>query len=245
MIFLNVSLEESVTSRRVLCAKPDKFKSVKNLIIYSVFIAALICCGSLNAAAQGEVLTNLKIIEMARVGLGSEIILKKIKNSPGAYDVSVNGLSELKKAGVSDEIITVIMEIDDAKAVSNIAEKPVSTEPKTAAQLLREAKNIAFVKGSAYPSLKEVESSLMSRERSERWRRFNLNIVQDQTNADLICEIGHDFLTHYNFRVTDVKTGRTIAASGVTSLGGALAGNVANKLIKRLNEVLSSEEKTK
>ena len=64
-----------------------------------------------------------------------------------------------------------------------------------------------------------------------------MTITQYESDADLIVDIGHDFGTHYNFRVTDVKTGSVIAASGVSSLGGALAGNVADKLIKKLNEI--------
>jgi hypothetical protein len=83
----------------------------------------------------------------------------------------------------------------------------------------------------------------MKRDRRQAWDKFNLTITQNGFDADLIVEIGREFLTHYNFRVVDAKTGKTIAASGVTSVGGALAGNVADKLIKRLNEVLANESK--
>jgi hypothetical protein len=112
---------------------------------------------------------------------------------------------------------------------------------KTPSQLLREAKTIAFKKNSLYPKIKEVEGSLLKQSRLGKWNKFELTITQYVADADLLVDIGHDFGTHYNFRVIDVKTGRVIAASGVTSLGGALAGNVADKLIKRLNEVSSEK----
>lgn len=219
----------------------------------TTLIILILLWSIVTANAQSEMLTNSQIVEMTRAGLGNAVVLKKINNSGGDYDVSVSGLTELKKAGVSDEIISAILEIESAKPKLAANEDKSKTAvkkndaPKTTAQLLREAKTIAFVKGSAYPSLKEVEGSLMNRERSTRWQKFNLRIVQNREDADLICEVGHDFLTHYNFRVTDIKTGTVITATGVTSLGGALAGNVADKLIKRLNEILldSNEEKTK
>jgi hypothetical protein len=83
-----------------------------------------------------------------------------------------------------------------------------------------------------------VESSVLKR---LDWHKFNLAVTRNREEADLIVEINHEFLAHYAFRVVDQKTGKVLTASGVTSLGGALAGNIAEKIIKRFEEVLAND----
>ncbi|MDQ4122284.1 MAG: hypothetical protein M3209_12665 [Acidobacteriota bacterium] len=220
-------------------------------LIKFVFFAAFVFGAFSSALAQTETLTNAEIIKMSQAGLNKQIILEKISVSTAKFDLSTDELVNLKKEGVDDEVISAMFEVSRKTGKQNAGtlvepnpNPPTKKDPdKTAAQLLREAKTIAFSKSSLYPALKDVESSLMKRERRARWERFNLTIVQSGFDADLIVQIGREFLTHYNFRVVDTKTGRIIAASGVTSLGGSLAGNVADKLIKRLDEVLANEPK--
>lgn len=220
-------------------------------LIRFVFIAAVIFFAFSTASAQAETLTNAEIIRMSQAGLNKQIIIQKISVSTAKFELSTDELVNLKKAGVDDEVIAAMFDVSRKVSKQNagtLAEPNPNPPPKkdpdkTAAQLLREAKTISFTKSSAYPALKDVEGSLMTKERRARWERFGLTITQNGFDADLIVQIGREFLSHYNFRVVDSKTGRTIAASGVTSLGGALAGNVADKLIKRLNEVLANEPK--
>lgn len=200
------------------------------------------------ANAQAEVLTNSKIAEMTKAGLGKQLILTKINSSAGNYDTSADALIALKKDGVDDEVVAAMMEVVNktSKQNRNISAEtnplpPVKADAnKTAAQLLKEAKTIYFLKQSLYPSLSDLESSLLKR---PRWDKFNLTITRNGEEADLIVEINREFLTHYAFRVLDQKTGKVITASGVTSLGGSLAGNIADKIIKRFNEVLANEVK--
>lgn len=212
--------------------------------------STIICLILLLTAKIGaqEILTNRTVVEMTAAKLGKTIILDKITRTPGAYDVTAAALIELKKAEVDDEIIRAMIAVFDKTSKQN---RNLSAETnrlpvvkfdanKTAAQLLREARTIIFVKHSLFPSLSDLESTMFKR---ERWNKFNLTITRAEDEADLICEINHEFLSHYAFRVTDRKTGKVIAASGVTSLGGSLSGNVANKIIKRFNEVLADENK--
>lgn len=57
---------------------------------------------------------------MTQAGLSRELIIRKIKVSKGKYDTSAQNLIELKKAGVSDEIIALMM---DEKCNSDSSEK--------------------------------------------------------------------------------------------------------------------------
>ncbi|HEX9931008.1 MAG TPA: hypothetical protein VGB02_20910 [Pyrinomonadaceae bacterium] len=216
-----------------------------------VFLTAFVLGAFSAINAQTETLTNAEIVRMSQAGLSKQIIIQKISVSTAKFELTTDELVNLKKAGVDDDVIAAMLEVSrkiNKQNAGTLVEPNPNPPPKkdpdkTAAQLLKEAKTISFSKSSVYPALKDVESSLMNKERRARWESFNLTIVQNGFEADLIVEIGREFLTHYNFRVVDAKTGRTIAASGVTSMGGALAGNVADKLIKRLNEVLANESK--
>lgn len=227
---------------------------MKNYLSSILQIASLLLLLTIFAGAQTEVLTNADVIAMSKAGLESETIIAKIKTSETKFETTAKALIELKTDGVNDKVIAAIVERaqndeklktrrvetvkDGSTDLSEVAPAPTrSVNYQTPAQLLLAAKTIAFKKDSIYPKLKELESSLLKKSRAEKWNKFNLIITEYEADADLLVEIGHDFGTHYNFRVLDVKTGRVIAASGVTSLGGALAGNVADKLIKRLNEV--------
>lgn len=231
---------------------------MKNSLKY-IFQTSLVLAMTLAINAQKEILTNGEIIEMSKAGLQRDVILTKIRTSETKFDTTAKALIELKKEKVDDAVISEI--ISTAKEDERLETRRVETvktgntelseaapaptrnvDYKTPSQLLREAKTIAFKKNSAYPKIKELESSLLKKARVEKWNKFGLVITQYVADADLLVEIGHDFGTHYNFRVVDVKTGRVITASGVSSLGGALAGNVADKLIKRLDEVLTESK---
>lgn len=229
-----------------------KFSSISQTLL--LFLASAVFIG-----AQTEVLTNADVIAMAKAGLQSEVIIEKINSSESSFDTTAKSLIALKAEKVDDKIIAAVIakarsdeklktrRVENVKTgnteLSEAAPAPTrGVEYKTAAQLLRDARTIAFKKDSVYPKIKELESSLLKQSRLTKWNKFNLTITEYEADADLLVEIGHDFGTHYNFRVLDVKTGRVIAASGVTSLGGALAGNVADKLIKRLNEVAGAKQ---
>ena len=225
---------------------------MKHNFFLKIIAIVAILLGSISAApAQAETLSNAEIVKLSQAGLSKQIIVEKIRVSNGNYDLSADGLIALKKAAVEEEVIAAMFDVSRRVSKQNVSDSiepnpnppPKKDTNKTAAQLLREAKTVSFTKNSLYPALKDVEGSLMTGVRRAKWERFGLTIMQNGFDSDLVVEIGHEFLSHCNFRVVDAKSGRTIAASGVTSLGGALAGNVADKLIKRLNEVLANESR--
>ena len=206
------------------------------------------------AHAQTETLTNAQIIEMAKIGLGGEIVLSKIRASEGNYDVSAAALIELKKAGLSDAIISAIME----KATSNRQPKSASTQqgysenaqttelnqlgaslpsPK---EVIKRARTIALVKDSLQPSRQALEKELMKR---PQWKNLNLTIERYKNKADLYVEIGFvpmSWITHrYVYRIFDRRSG-TVLAAGETTSWGSLAENLAKHITKSLATLAAS-----
>ncbi len=215
---------------------------------------ALVSFGALTAFSQTEVLTNAQIIQLVKAGLGKDLIVNKIKTAEGNYDISVNGLVELKQGGVDDVIVAVIME---KAARQRPAEKPAVTPttpvastpastlaPVTVAGAAKEAvmsaKTIAFVKSSINPSRQGLEKALLS---NADWKKLNLTITRYKDTADLFVEIGFvpmSLVTHrYVYRIYDRRTG-TVLAAGETTSWGSLSEHLARKVSKSLMDILNN-----
>lgn len=204
--------------------------------------------------AQTETLTNAEIVEMTRAGLGAQIIVQKINSSDANFDISAKALIELKKAGVTDEVIQAVIEKNRATPVKpTAAQTQASTESQptpptenkalienkavTPDAALRTAKTIALVKSSLHPSRQALEKELMKR---ADWKKLNLTLVRYKESADLYVEIGYvslSWLTHrYVFRVYDRRSGAVLIA-GETTSWGSLAENLAREISKKLSAV--------
>lgn len=64
---------------------------------------------ALFAQVNNDTLTNKSIIELKKINLGVDVIKMKITKSNCAFDLSVDGLIQLKKNGVSDDIIACML----------------------------------------------------------------------------------------------------------------------------------------
>jgi hypothetical protein len=63
------------------------------------------------ALASGQpALTNDSIIKMLKAGLGEDLIVSTVKTQPGRYSIGLDDLIALKGAGVTDKIITAMVE---------------------------------------------------------------------------------------------------------------------------------------
>jgi hypothetical protein len=78
---------------------------------------SLFCCVLLVVAlsspflrAQDTEITNTRVIEMTKLGLGDDIIIARIKTGTCKFAVSDNDLAGLKKANVSDKVIAAMLE---------------------------------------------------------------------------------------------------------------------------------------
>ncbi len=61
------------------------------------------------APQQGDVMTNETIVELVQAKTGEKLIIDLIKRSRTQFDVSLQAILRLKKAGVSDAIIEAMM----------------------------------------------------------------------------------------------------------------------------------------
>ncbi len=71
-------------------------------------VAAAVSFNPLMAQAA-DAMNNATVVELQKLGLGEGVILEKIRSSKGTYDVSINGLKELKAAGVTDNVIQAMI----------------------------------------------------------------------------------------------------------------------------------------
>ena len=217
----------------------------------AVLITAVFIFSSLTAFGQTETLNNETVIGMSRAGLSAEIISRKIISAQSAFDISVAGLIELKKAGVDDGIITLMMERTEtavprpltpavAGSISgSLPAVPEDESSRTTADVTASAKTIALGKSSLQPSRQALEKELMRR---KDFQRLNLTILRYKEQADLFVDIGYvsgSWLTHrYVFRIYDRRSGAVIAA-GETTSWGSLAENLARHISKRLGAARS------
>lgn len=219
---------------------------------YLIKTLFLTTCLAFSIGAQTEILTNATIIEMSKVGLEKEIILKKINDSPNNFDVSANALIELKKANVAAEVIALMMDKSEPKTVPNkLNDNPQSyseSAPTNEAQqfsaavvtpkeaLLR-AKTVAILKSSLQPSRQALEKALFKR---KEWQKYNLTLVRYKQDSDIYIEIGYvpfSWISHrYVFRIFDRRTG-TIITAGETTSWGSLADHLAREITQKIDAV--------
>jgi hypothetical protein len=55
-------------------------------------------------------LTNKDVIDMSRLGLSEALIIQKINTAKSAFDVSIPALKSLKESGVSDAVVSAMMQ---------------------------------------------------------------------------------------------------------------------------------------
>ncbi|WP_170227801.1 hypothetical protein [Mucilaginibacter frigoritolerans] len=80
-------------------------------------------------AQQSTVVTNTTIIQLHKAGISKDIISTKIVNSACSFDLSTEGLIALKKEGVPDDIITIMI-AKGSTATQNAATNPeLALEP--------------------------------------------------------------------------------------------------------------------
>lgn len=74
------------------------------------FFLSLVCCLTVSLANAQEVITNESVVQMLELGFDDALIIDKIYTSDVKFDASLTALGKLKKAGVSSEVLSVIME---------------------------------------------------------------------------------------------------------------------------------------
>ena len=88
-----------------------------NLLLICLLVFSFILIGGSNAFAQDETMTNEEVISLAKAGLNESIIVNKIKTSKSSFDLSTDNLIKLKQAGVSDNIVTAMLEAKSGRSI--------------------------------------------------------------------------------------------------------------------------------
>lgn len=73
-------------------------------LLFAVFIVT--------AQEKKEKLTNTSIVSLHKAGLGKDVLIAKIQSSDCTFNMNTEGLVELKKAGVPDEVIAAMVNRD-------------------------------------------------------------------------------------------------------------------------------------
>ena len=80
-------------------------------------------------ATAGQALTNDDIIKLVQIKLGDSLIITKIRSSACAFDTSVDGLTRLKQAGVSDAVLQAMVEAGGQPVAAPAAPAAQPTPP--------------------------------------------------------------------------------------------------------------------
>jgi hypothetical protein len=73
----------------------------------AILLTTLICLSA--TAQQTDTLTNEKVIKLYAAGFSKDVLKSKIHNSTVTFDVSFDGMLKLKKAGIPDDIIDIMI----------------------------------------------------------------------------------------------------------------------------------------
>jgi hypothetical protein len=130
---------------------------------------------------QDQALTNSDVIEMVKAGLPESVILSKINASKTEFDTEIEGLKSLNEAGVSETVISAMIE---RRSVSD------SNQPEESAREIEysskdaEYGDVSELKGKskvfvAVPDL-EARKIIIGRIRKDS----RLTIVDDRKDAD-------------------------------------------------------------
>lgn len=101
---------------------------MKSKLFSLVVLAVFALPASFSVSAQ-EVLNNKTIIEMVNAGFGKAVIIGKVKSSAGKYDLSIDSLMALKKAGIDDEIVAAMIEVYNRTMGTGGSAAAVSSDP--------------------------------------------------------------------------------------------------------------------
>ncbi|MCO5945380.1 hypothetical protein [Mucilaginibacter flavidus] len=85
-------------------------KLAVKLLFYSLLVAFVFIAAGTNSYGQAnEIVTNETVLKLQKAGLNKDIIKSKIESSQCNFNLSVDALLALKKAGVADDVVTAML----------------------------------------------------------------------------------------------------------------------------------------
>jgi len=123
-----------------------------------------------------------------------------------------------------------------ASPVSSPSATPVDlsarpTRPANPIASIKNAKLIFVRSHSLLVGQSVIETKLRNR---KEFQQLGLMITRDEAAADLILEVKHDVFTKYVFTAIDPSTNVVVASGKLSSLGGTVAGKVAERFMKQI-----------
>ena len=79
-------------------------------VLYSMFLILCLHVSANSQTAKKEILTNQTIIDLHKAGLSKDIINTKISAATCNFDLSTQGLINLKKSGIPDDVLSRMFE---------------------------------------------------------------------------------------------------------------------------------------
>ncbi|HEX7677135.1 MAG TPA: hypothetical protein VF713_03350 [Thermoanaerobaculia bacterium] len=96
------------------------------------------------SAAANETLDNDVVTRLVKAGLSADVIVLKIEQSEGRFDVSADGLIALKTAGVPDAVIkAMLLKSSAPAAAARVDAAPVAPVPPPVPQVVRPVESAA------------------------------------------------------------------------------------------------------
>lgn len=130
--------------------KPFKVIILSFIIIFSLVLTA----------ASAEILTNQTIVSMVKAGLGEELVISKIKNSQNQFDVSITGILKLKEEGVSEDIITAMIDSTGNSRKAGASKQKADVQSPESEELYKKA--IILIDGSDYDAAYDILKKLIT-----------------------------------------------------------------------------------
>jgi hypothetical protein len=117
------------------------------------------------SSSPDDALNNDGVIQLKQLGLGDSVIIEKIKTSHCAFDVSLNGLKQLKSAGISDEAIATMLAAQSTANTSGVSAAVLPSDPNDP-KSPHEAGIWIYEENGGKPKMVELEPSVYSQSKS-------------------------------------------------------------------------------
>lgn len=181
-------------------------------------------------------LNNDAIIKLVKAGLSDDLIVSTINASPGAYDVSADGMIALKTAGASDRVVAAIVAKSSALAQpAPAAPMPAMPAPASNKVLLAEGTDVFLTFDEDLSSKTAQEGDTVAFVLAEDLKVGNVVVakagaraVGEVTNAQKSEMMGKGGELNIRLDYLKVENARihlrgTKGGEGNSGLGGAIA----------------------
>lgn len=109
-----------------------------------------------------KALNNDAVVELVELGLGANVVVDKIKASPCAFDVSIDGLKRLKAAGVPDTVLSAMISASTNETGREDANTGDPNDPKSP----HESGIYYYEEPGGKPKLTKLEPAVYSQQKS-------------------------------------------------------------------------------